>query len=734
MATTTVEKVKIEIGVTTKDAEERIKKLTGQMNSLQKQMDSNKAKSHTTFSGLGSSASSASKKVSGLADSLKKVNNYTKKFFSAIALSPFRAFGNGLSGITSKASTFFASIKRIAMYRLLRTALKMFSQGLKEGMQNLYYFSQMMGTQFSKSLDSMATTALYVKNTLATIAEPIINVVAPVLDMLADKFAALAAKVAEFIAALTGQGTYSKALKYPIQYAEAAEDAAKAMQKWLAPFDEINRLTAANSSGSNASLDYKNMFETIMVDSEGVIAKLANQLKESLKNGNFSSFTAQLGEKLAAALRGIKWDDIKKQCESVADTIGTSITSFITAPDLTESIGTSLAEMLNAGITFLFTLKETLDFNAMGEALGNGINSFLSTFDWNKFVGTVEGWFTGIVTFLTSLIKTTGWDEFGKKIGEAIKSIDWVAAFKAVGNLGWTIINALFDTIGGAIDELLGTKSGVGKQIAEVLAVTTLTTKFGLLLAKILPINTAYSEKNRLLQQQTGETNAETNAVAKLAAKFQTMATPTTVLTTLLGTLGGALGGVAVLNGAVSSTMDDVKDSAGKSTDALNQYTKAAENAAKVTPVSGAAATSGVVGKAGLAVGAALAAGAMYSGGSTLNKLLNDKDLAVAGFSVRAGGGFVKSGEAFISRENGMPEMVGRIGNRTAVANNDQIVAGISEGVADANTDVVNAIYAMAGQIVSAIRSNGNSGSVDWDGVARKITRVQMRQAVSANA
>ena len=733
MATTTVEKVKIEIGITTKDAEERIKKLTGQMNALQKQMDSNKAKSHTTFSGLGNSASSASKKVSALADSLKKVNNYTKKFFSAIALSPFRAFGNGLSGITSKASTFFASIKRIAMYRLLRTALKMFSQGLKEGMQNLYYFSQMMGTQFSKSLDSMATTALYVKNTLATIAEPIVNVVAPVLDMLADKFAALAAKVAEFIAALTGQGTYSKAIKYPIQYAEAAENAAKAMQKWLAPFDEINRLTAANSSGSNASLDYKNMFETIMVDSEGVIAKLANQLKESLKNGNFSSFTAQLGEKLASALRSIKWDDIKKQCESVADTIGSSITSFITAPDLTESIGTSLAEMLNAGIIFLSTLKDTIDFDAIGTALGNGINALLTNFDFNKFVGTVEGWFTGIVTFLTSAIETVGWDDLGKKIGEAIKNIDWVAAFKSVGKLGWTIVNALFDTIGGAIDELLGT-NGAGKTIAEVTAVGLLVGKFALLLGKILPINSAFSEKNRLLQQQTGETNAETNAVAKLAAKFQTMATPTTVLTALLGTLGGALGGVAVLNGAVSSTMDDVKDSAGTSTTALNEYTKAAEKAAKVTPVSGAAATSGVVGKAGLAVGAALAAGAMYSGGSTLNKLLNDRDLAVAGFSARAGGGFVKSGEAFISRENGMPELVGRIGNRTAVANNDQIVAGISEGVADANTDVVNAIYAMAGQIVSAIRSNGNSGSVDWDGVARKITRVQMRQAVSANA
>ena len=46
-----------------------------------------------------------------------------------------------------------------------------------------------------------------------------------------------------------------------------------------------------------------------------------------------------------------------------------------------------------------------------------------------------------------------------------------------------------------------------------------------------------------------------------------------------------------------------------------------------------------------------------------------------------ASGGFVDSGEMFIAREAG-PELVGRIGNRTAVANNDQIVAGVANGVA----------------------------------------------------
>ena len=48
-----------------------------------------------------------------------------------------------------------------------------------------------------------------------------------------------------------------------------------------------------------------------------------------------------------------------------------------------------------------------------------------------------------------------------------------------------------------------------------------------------------------------------------------------------------------------------------------------------------------------------------------------------------ANGGFPSTGEFFLAREAG-PEMVGRIGNRTTVANNDQIVAGIQQGVYNA--------------------------------------------------
>lgn len=62
------------------------------------------------------------------------------------------------------------------------------------------------------------------------------------------------------------------------------------------------------------------------------------------------------------------------------------------------------------------------------------------------------------------------------------------------------------------------------------------------------------------------------------------------------------------------------------------------------------------------------------------------KTINVPQIPLLAEGGFPSTGQMFIAREAG-PEMVGTIGNKSAVVNNEQIIAGISEGVADANSE-----------------------------------------------
>jgi hypothetical protein len=70
------------------------------------------------------------------------------------------------------------------------------------------------------------------------------------------------------------------------------------------------------------------------------------------------------------------------------------------------------------------------------------------------------------------------------------------------------------------------------------------------------------------------------------------------------------------------------------------------------------------------------------------------------GFYTYAKGGFPDFGELFIAREAG-PEMVGKIGNKTTVANNQQIVEAVSEGVYSAVLAAMKQSEGNGGQAVN---------------------------------
>lgn len=87
--------------------------------------------------------------------------------------------------------------------------------------------------------------------------------------------------------------------------------------------------------------------------------------------------------------------------------------------------------------------------------------------------------------------------------------------------------------------------------------------------------------------------------------------------------------------------------------------------------------------------------------------------------SAYATGGFPNTGEMFIARENGINEMVGRIGNRNTVVNNDQIVLGIQSGVEAAVEKVLAPYLGAIAQNTQATANNtsgGFSATINIDG------------------
>ena len=75
-------------------------------------------------------------------------------------------------------------------------------------------------------------------------------------------------------------------------------------------------------------------------------------------------------------------------------------------------------------------------------------------------------------------------------------------------------------------------------------------------------------------------------------------------------------------------------------------------------------------------------------------------------FQPYAAGGFPNAGQMFVAREAG-PKLVGTIGNRTAVANNDQIVEAVSEGVYVAVMNAMRANTGDGGQAVVNVYLDG---------------------------
>ena len=86
-------------------------------------------------------------------------------------------------------------------------------------------------------------------------------------------------------------------------------------------------------------------------------------------------------------------------------------------------------------------------------------------------------------------------------------------------------------------------------------------------------------------------------------------------------------------------------------------------------------------------------------------------------------GGFPQTGELFIAREAGA-EMVGSIGRKTAVANNDQIVEGIASGVAVANGES-NALLREQNSLLRAMLEKESGVYLDGKQITKSVEKHQ---------
>lgn len=175
---------------------------------------------------------------------------------SSLAGAGFGALSGALKGTVGRLTGFFKGIVRIAKYRAIRAAIRAITSGLKEGSENLYAFSQSVGSEFAPAMDKLATAFLYLKNGFAAMFSPLVEYFAPYIDQFIDAIVEAFNWVQRLFAQLTGKSTWNKAIRVQTQWKDNTDDAADSVKKLrqeiqLMDFDELNNITENTDTGSN---------------------------------------------------------------------------------------------------------------------------------------------------------------------------------------------------------------------------------------------------------------------------------------------------------------------------------------------------------------------------------------------------------------------------------------------------------------------------------------------------
>ena len=270
-------------------------------------------KAKAALTPIGTIAKSAFGKLGSLAGQGAKV---VTKSFLKIAGAPLQKLKTSLSEATTKFRGLFTMFRKQAMYRAFSAIIHAIAAGFKEGMDNAYQYSKALGGSLASSLDSISTSFLYFKNSIGVAVAPLINMLAPAIEYVIDKCVALINILNQVFAKLSGASTWTKAVKYPTQYAEAANSATaanKELKKSILGIDEINALQDNNSSGGGGGAsgqDYSQMFEEVQ------LGEVANPFADFFKP--FADAWANEGQNTLNAVK-VAFEGIKGFCTAVGD-------------------------------------------------------------------------------------------------------------------------------------------------------------------------------------------------------------------------------------------------------------------------------------------------------------------------------------------------------------------------------------------------------------------------------
>lgn len=411
------------------------------------------------------------KAVIGLGSVVKSALGNMLRFTGKGILSGLKKISSGILGIHKSANKSSMSLGRMLGSSLLFSAAFMgisaMLRGMKEGLQNLAQYSSTTNNSISMLISSLET----LKNSFASAFAPILNIVAPVLSGFINMMSRAITYVGMFIAALTGQKTYTKALGVQKDYAaslqdtasgaqeaaEGTEEAAKAAEDYLSPLDDINQYTEQNtdttgpSSGTGApgtgagTGEQGPLFEEVPILSS--IKGIADKIRSLIESEDFEGLGAFIAEGinkgLAKIKKAISWENIGPEITYFVNAFTTTFNSLVDNLDW-DLLGRTIGEGINTIVNTLNLLITDIDWKNLGAKLAEGFNGLVDEVDfWN--LGTLLGNKMMILPqILLGFVQNLDWTLLGNQIAVGlngmVNAIDLSVIAEALG----TAITGIF--------------------------------------------------------------------------------------------------------------------------------------------------------------------------------------------------------------------------------------------------------------------------------------------------
>ena len=455
-----------------------------------------------TNSRLGSSF----KNVSQSADSAKTKTGGISSIFSRMG-GVVSGLGKRLGGLaqnftstTNSANNARFSIGRmVGMSILYSTVFGMISKvnsGIMTGINNLAQYS----SATNASISSMMSALTQLQNSLATAFAPILSVVAPILTAFMNMLSKAITYVGMFIAALTGQKSFTRAKAVQEDYAaslnktssgankaakatknnaKATKKANKEIQTYLSGLDEVRQYqkekdndtpssSTPSAGGGGGGGGYTgpsigDMFEKVPIESS--IADIAKKIKNLIKKEDWEGLGAYIASGINKGLQkiydAINWNNVGPKITYFVNAFTRTFNSLVDHIDW-DLMGRTVGAGINTIVNTLNLLIEGIDWKNLGAKIGVGINGIFNEVDWSNVGRLFANRINIPFQMLAGAVNTLKWDTIGKSIGQglngAIEQIDVNSISLGLSGLAIGILTTLENALDTTNWSLLGTK------------------------------------------------------------------------------------------------------------------------------------------------------------------------------------------------------------------------------------------------------------------------------------